>query len=259
MLTREEFQILYDQGSDTVFGFAAAMQEQIAILTARVKELEDRLGKDSHNGSKPPSSDGLKKKPVSLHKPNGRKPGGQKGHPGRTLQFAEEPHHILVHAPSCCEGCGADLAGVPGKTGERRQVFDLPPLALEVTEHRSEQKFCPGCGQCNQGTFPQEATSRVQYGPRVKALGVYLLDFQLLPYQRIADLFADLFNAPLSPGMLHAAQQSASERLAPGVEKIREALTKALVAHFDETGFRILGRLHWLSSFARKCTTCFRP
>jgi transposase len=248
MLTREEFQILYDQGPDAVFTLVSALQEQLVALTARVKELEDRLGKDSHNSNKPPSSDGLKKKPVSLRQQNARKPGGQKGHPGRTLEFAEEPHHLLVHSPPCCEGCGTDLAGVLGKAGQRRQVFDLPPLGLEVTEHRSEQKRCPCCGKCNEGTFPKEATSRVQYGPRVKALGLYLLDFQLLPYQRIAEFFADLFDAPLSPGMLHKAQQSASERLVPVVEKIRVALTKAAVVHFDETGFRIIGRLHWLHS-----------
>jgi transposase len=272
MLKRDEFQNLYEQGPEAVWSAFSrlqdtlvAQQQQIDTLLLQVKELQDRLGKDSHNSNKTPSSDGLKKKPVSLRQQSGRKPGGQKGHPGRTLEFAEEPHHILVHAPSCCEGCGTDLAGVSGKTGERRQVFDLPPLALEVTEHRSEQKVCPCCGKRCQGAFPQEATSLVQYGPRLKGLGLYLLDFQLLPYQRVADLFADLFDAPLSPGMLHKAQQSASERLAPVVEKIREALTKAPVAHFDEiregianlgcavgasyeTGFRILGRLHWLHS-----------
>jgi transposase len=248
MLTREEFQILYDQGPDAVFTLVSALQEQLVALTQRVKELEDRLGKDSHNSNKPPSSDGLKKKPVSLRQSNGRKPGGQKGHPGRTLEFALQPKHICVHSPTCCEGCGTDLADVLGKTGERRQVFDLPPLALEVTEHRAEHKLCPCCGKQNVGVFPQEATSLVQYGPRVKALGLYLLDFQLLPYQRIAEFFADLFDAPLSPGMLHKAQQSASERLVPVVEKIRKALTKAAVVHFDETGFRIIGRLHWLHS-----------
>jgi len=155
-----------------------SQQQQIDTLLFRLKELEDRLGKDSHNGNKPPSSDGLKK-PVSLRKPNGRKPGGQHGHPGRTLEFAEEPDHIVVHSPTCCEGCGTDLQSVPAKTVQRRQVFDLPPL---------------------------------------------------------------------SPGMLHQAQQSASQRLVPVVEKIRQALTQVPVAHFDETGFRVMGRLCWLHS-----------
>ena len=254
MLTRDEFQKLYEQSPEAVWSAVSKLQDtlvsqqqQIDTLLFRLKELEDRLGKDSHNSNKPPSSDGLKK-PVSLRKPNGRKPGGQHGHPGRTLEFAEEPDHILVHSPTCCAGCGTDLHSVLGKTGQRRQVFDLPPLALVVTEHRAEHKRCPCCGQGNVGVFPQEATSLLQYGPRVKALGLYLLDAQLLPYQRIADLFADLFDAPLSPGMLHKAQQSAGARLQPVVEKIRKALTQVPVAHFDETGFRVMGRLRWLHS-----------
>jgi len=254
MLTRDEFQPLYEQGPDALWSAVSKVQEtlvsqqqQIDTLLFRLKELEDRLGKDSHNSNKPPSSDGLKK-PVSLRKPNGRKPGGQHGHPGRTLEFAQEPNHIVVHSPTCCAGCGTDLQSVLGKTSQRRQVFDLPPLSLVVTEHRAEHKRCPCCGKRNGGVFPQEVTSLLQYGPRVKALGLYLLDAQLLPYQRIADLFADLFDAPLSPGMLHQAQQTASARLQPVVEKIRKALTQVPVAHFDETGFRVMGRLRWLHS-----------
>ena len=91
-------------------------------------------------------------------------------------------------------------------------------------------------------------TAQVQYGPRVKGLGVYLQNFQLLPYQRIADLFADLFDASLSPGTLFMAQQEASTRLEPIVTRIQKALQKKAVAHFDETGFRVCGRLHWLHS-----------
>jgi transposase len=248
MLTREEFQILYDQGPDAVFGLFTAMQKQIVLLTARVKELEDRLGKDSHNSSKPPSSDGLAKKPVSLRPKSTRKPGGQPGHRGKRLEFSERPDQVLLHAPAHCQECGTDLEAIQGQTEERRQVYDLPPLKLVVTEHRTQHKCCPNCGLCNLGTFPQDVSGQVQYGPRVKALGVYLLDFQLLPYHRIAGLFADLFGAPLSPGMLALAQQEASNRLEAVVTRIQEALKKTAVAHFDETGFRVLGRLHWLHS-----------
>ena len=246
MMTREEFQILYDQGPDALYALFVAMQEQIAALTARVKELEDRLNKDSHNSSKPPSSDGLGKKPVSLSPKSTRKPGGQPGHPGKRLEFSEHPDQVVVHAPLHCQECGTDLQAVEGVGDARRQVVDLPPLHLIVTEHRTKHKCCPNCGLVNLGTFPKEVTAQVQYGPRVKGLGVYLLDFQLLPYQRIAGLFADLFDAPLSPGMLVEAQQEASARLEAGVTRIQDALTKAAIAHFDETGFRVCGHLHWL-------------
>jgi len=223
MLTREEFQILYDQGPDAVFRLVSAMQGQIASLTARVKELEDRLGKDSHNSSKPPSSDGLAKKPVSLRPKSTRKPGGQPGHPGKRLEFSEHPDEVLVHAPAHCQECGTCLEGVEGQLDARRQVYDLPPLKLVVTEHRTQHKCCPNCGLCNLGTFPQEVTAQVQYGPRVKALGVYLIDFQLLPYHRVAQLFADLFDASLSPGMLFVAQQEASSLLESVVTRIQKA------------------------------------
>jgi transposase len=248
MLTREEFQILYDQGPDAVFGLVAAMQEQVVLLTARVKELENRLGKDSHNSSKPPSSDGLGKKPVSLRPKSTRKPGGQPGHRGKRLEFCSHPDQVVIHTPPCCQECGTDLEEVPGQVDARRQVYDLPPQKLVVSEHRTEHKCCPNCGIKNLGTFPQEVTAQVQYGPRVKALGVSLLNFQLLPFQRIADLFADLFDASLSPGMLFCAQQEASTRLERVVTTIQKALQKTAVAHFDETGFRVCGRLHWLHS-----------
>ena len=253
MLTRQEFQNLYDQGPDAVFGLVSTLQEQLAVLTARVKELEERLGKDSHNSSKPPSRDALGKKPVSLRKKSGRKPGGQPDHPGKRLEFCAQPDEVLLHSPACCQECGTCLETVEGQVDARRQVVDLPPLKLVVTEHRTKHKWCPTCGAHNQGAFPQgafpqEVTAQVQYGPRVKALGVYLLTFQLQPYQRLAGLFADLFDAPLSPGRLVCAQQEASTRLQPGVTKIKEALQKAAVAHFDETGFGVCGRLHWLHS-----------
>src|SRR5690348_6448701 len=134
MLTREELQVLYDQGPDAVYALFVAMQatigaqqQQIAALSARVKELEDRIGKDSHNSSKPPSTDGLAKKPApkSLRGKSGRRPGGQPGHRGHTLELSEHPDHTILHAPSSCQHCGASLESLPLEDGERRQVFDL--------------------------------------------------------------------------------------------------------------------------------------
>ncbi len=214
-------------------------------LSARVKELEDRLNTDSHNSSKPPSSDGFKK-PVSLRQPTGRKPGGQKGHPGRTLSFSEEPDQIVVHTPTACACCGQSLDTVEGSEAERRQVVDLPPLSLVTTEHRVQKKVCPDCGCETVAVFPAEVETRVQYGPRLKALGVYLLDFQLLPYQRLAALLADLFDASFSAGTLFACQQRASQRVLSVLGCIRQAIRSSPVAHFDETGAHLCGKLHWL-------------
>jgi transposase len=247
MFTREQFQTLYEQGPDVLFDLFTAMQEQIDALKAEVKELRDRLDADSHNSSKPPSSDGFQK-PVSLRKPTGKKPGGQKGHPGRTLSFSDTPDQIVVHSPVCCAGCGKALAGVEGCQTQRRQVVDLPPLSLVTTEHRIESKRCPDCGFETVAAFPAEVETTVQYGPRLKALGVYLLDFQLLPYQRIVGLFADLFAVSTSAGTLFAWQQRAAERLGGVLDCIRQAIRRAPVAHFDETGAHLNGKLHWLHS-----------
>jgi transposase len=259
MLTREQFQTIYDQGPDALFELVSALEKQIALLSAQVKELQDRLDKDSHNSSKPPSSDGLRKKPTlpSLRQKSGRKPGGQKGHPGRNLAFCEDPHQIVVHAPTQCTCCGGRLEAALGHEGERRQVVDLPPLSLQVTEHRVQAKVCPDCGHSTLAIFPPGVSQSVQYGPRLKALGVYLSAFQLLPYARVSVLFADLFGTALSPGTLFSAQQDASTRLEDVLKSIRKGLIAADVVDFDETGMRIGGSLHWLHSAGTSTLTSY--
>src|SRR5580693_4529997 len=212
MLTREEFQKLSDQGPDAVFALISTLQTTVDTLEARVKELENRLGKNSQNSSKPPASDGFRK-PVSLRPPSNRKPGGQHGHQGCTLAPTDKPDHTVFHDPNACACCGKDLAEVEGvTTPERRQVTDLPLIALEVTEHRVRLKACPECGQVNAGAFPNTVENPVQYGPRIRALSVYLNAYQLLPYARIVQMYQDLFGASVSLGTLENAQQTASSR-----------------------------------------------
>lgn len=254
MLTREEIKALYDIGPEPVIEAINTLQDAVALLTLRVKQLEDRLGKDSHNSSKPPSSDGFKKpNPTSLRQKSDRPSGGQKGHPGRTLEFAEKPDNILVHRPEICEDCGGTLAEIVPIQTERRQVFDLPLLRLLVTEHQSLTCSCPACGKVNRGAFPVEVAQPVQYGPAVKALSTYLLHFQLLPFERVTNLMEDLFGAPISEGTLFNTTKQASTALVEVEETIKKAITAAPNVHFDETGQRIGGKLQWLhvSSTAR--------
>src|SRR5918911_1635333 len=145
MLSREEIKAVYDQGPDAVItlveGLVATFQSQIEELRAQVKELQDRLALNSGNSSKPPSSNPPAQRTKSLRTPSGKKPGAQKGHPGSTLKASPTPDRILIHDPAACQGCGQSLQQVAGEqTAERRQVFDLPPLNLEVTEHRLSEK-----------------------------------------------------------------------------------------------------------------------
>lgn len=265
MLTREQLESLLSDDRDAFFALVLALQEQVALLqaqiaalTARVQELEALVNKDSHNSSKPPSSDGLARKPapVSLRKKSGKRPGGQPGRHGCTLEPVADPRYVIVHAPQTCSHCGGSLDGTPVATEERRQVFDLPPLALEATEHRVQTLRC-ACGCQTRAEFPEGVTQRAQYGPRIKALAVYLQDYQLLPYQRTSQLLLDLFGASISPFSVQLARRTCAELLAPVTETIKEALIGSPVVHFDETGMRVEGRLHWLHSAGTETLTYY--
>jgi transposase len=229
----------------------AATAEQarlIATLQARVAELERRLGKDSSNSSKPPSSDGLARATRPARGDGGgRRPGKQPGTPGAHLAQVTDPDEIVVHVPDRCGGCGGELAGTPVTGVEIRQVFDLPPLGLRVVEHRRERRRC-ACGVETAGCFPEQVRAPTQYGPGVRALGCYLLVYQHLPVDRAARLLADVLGAPVATGTLAGVVAEGAAGLDEFAATVRDLLAAAPVAHFDETGARVAGRLHWVHS-----------
>jgi len=229
-----------------------ARQQQLEAenkqLHERVCELEQRLAKNSRNSSKPPSSDGFKKPaPKSLRKKGKRKSGGQPGHPGHTLKRVEKPDHIEKHRVERCVCCGRSLADQLPDAVEKRQIHDLPPLRLIVTEHQAATKLCE-CGHLNKASFPEGVNGPVQYGERIKAAAVYAKNYQYLPYERTCELLNDLFNCPMSEGTLANIIAQSDELAANPVEKIKELVERATVAHFDETGSRVEGKLWWLHS-----------
>jgi transposase len=223
----------------------AAQAQTIAALEARVAELERRLGTDSSNSSKPPSSDGLRK-PARTKQRGGeraegrRAPGKQPGAPGAHLAQVPEPDEVIWHVPDRCGGCGAELAGAVVVGVEARQVFDLPPLRLLVREHRAQRRQC-ACGTTTPAAFPVQARAAACYGPGVRALCCYLLVHQHLPVDRAAQLLADVLGAPLSTGTLAAVLAEGAAGLGGFVEVVRGRLAAAPVAHFDETGARVAG------------------
>ena len=219
----------------------------VQTFSARVRELEVRLRKDSHNSSKPPSSDGLARKPKSLRQSSGRKPGGQAGHPGSTLKRVANPDVIVQHPlPEQFERCGADLVTQAAVVIEdRRQVFDLLKPVLQVTEHRGLEVVCQ-CGQHHRSVFPGDVPAPVQYGPVIKSTLVYLTQQQLLPIERTAQILSDLFGVKLSTGSVQVSIAQAAQTLAPAVKRIAAAVSAAPVVHFDETGQRVGARLRWL-------------
>lgn len=247
-ISREEILATYEQGPEAVVALVERLAQQIELLTARVQELEARLNKDSHNSHKPPASDGLAKLPRrrSRRKRSGKASGGQAGHPGVTLMQVERPDEVVPHSPGACQHCGAGLETAPRMLQERRQVFELPPLRPVVIEHQVWQVCCPQCQSVSAGQFPPEVTQPVQYGPGVKALAVYLQEYQQLPSERTQELFQDVLNLSLSEGTLANARESCAQRLEPVEIAIKQAVTQATVVNFDETGSRIAGRTNWL-------------
>ena len=227
----------------------AALREQVTALLTRVQELEARAAKDSHNSGKPPSTDGLKRRTKSLRKSSGKKAGGQLGHRGETLHLVATADAVVEHRPAVCAACQAALdeedgAAVVGR--ERRQVQELPAVRLRVTEHRALRVRCPRCHAVSVGAFPEEAPSRAQYGPQLRALAVYLVEEQLVPLGRVQQLLRDLVGVRLGRGTLVRWIQQASRVLAPVEAEVTAALRQAPVLHSDETGVRRGGTLAWV-------------
>jgi hypothetical protein len=161
IFTCEELLPLARRQPEVLVDMFLALQQRLVELEQRVKELEGQVARNSSNSGQPPSSDGLSKpSPKSLRQPSGRKPGGQPGHPGQTLQRVKNPDHIQVHRLEVCPHCGRrDLGREPVMDYESRQVFDLPPRLLQVTEHRAEIKCCPHCGEEGRAEFPDSASA----------------------------------------------------------------------------------------------------
>jgi len=208
--------------------------------------LENQVKKDSCNSSKPPSSDGFRKRTKSLRSKSERQSGGQIGHEGNTLEWREEIDKTIVHRIDSCEDCGASLVTTEVLRWELRQVHDLPPMTLEVTEHQVEVKCCQHCGQLNRGKFPADVTNVVQYGSRLKGLMIYLMEGQLLPSARVRELLSEVFNCELSEGTLYNARKYCYEQLETLEQHLKEGMQAAEVGHFDETGMRVNGKLMWL-------------
>ena len=228
----------------------------VLSLAARLDELERRLGLNSTNSGKPPSSDGLSKPPAgkqkrrrtgSLREKSGRKPGGQKGHEGETLRQVAEPDAITDHYPETCPNCGSGLTPEMSTGHGARQVFDLPePRPLVVMEHRAHRCRCGRCGRQTRAAFPAGVTGPVRYGARIGAMVVYLSHYQLLPEDRLAELMADLFAVALVPATVARMGRSRARRFEGVVEVIRDLVKSAPVKHMDETGLRVGGRTQWL-------------
>jgi len=226
----------------------ALFHTTIGMLVARLQVLEDRVAKNSQNSGKPSSSDGLNKPaPKSLRKRHGRKSGGQPGHVGYTLKAVSNPDHVKVYSVRKCQHCQMSLRKVKAERHEKRQVFDLPPVRMEVTEHRVEVKCCPQCRKESKGEFPKDVTQPVQYGVQVKSQAVFLNQYQMIPLKRVSETFEEFYGQGLAEGTIVEACQEAAELVAPVIQSVKKYLSElAKVVNFDETGLRLNCKLYWL-------------
>lgn len=250
ILTQESVAQACAKGPEAVWQLVSAVVEaQQAIieqLTARIAELERRLGKNSSNSSKPPSSDGLKRTTSLRTNLTGRKPGGQPGHPGHTLRQSSRPDEIIEVPLSRCPQCAAALDAEPALAPELRQVFDLPPPRFLVTEYRAQRKMCPGCGQVRRASFPPGVEAPVQYGARFNAVMTQFHAGHFIPCARVGEVCEELFgHRPSDAAVMGSLHQSAA-MMKPTVEAIAEALVRERVVHADETGVRSEKKTQWI-------------
>jgi len=234
------------------------LEEKVRIFEERIEELKRSRKLDSHNSSIPPSSEGLKKRITSLRPKGENKTGGQNGHQGHTLKQVKEPDEIVRISLKKCPSCLTNLEKIPTQSIVKRQVFDIPSIKAIVREYQVETKECPRC-KCNRtARFPSHVNAPVQYGQCVQAFANYLKYQQLIPENRLQDIFKDFFNLPISTATISSFAVLLSEKLSASLDIIEKYLRGSPVKNVDETGFRIRGKTNWLHVLCNKDATYYR-
>jgi transposase len=220
---------------------------EIDEQAARIAELERRLGQNSQNSSRPPSSDAFDNKPPprSVRKKSGRRPGRQPGSPGAALRQVDDPDEVVEHVPPACAGCGADLDNAQDVGAVRRQVHDIPEVTATVTEHRLRRRRC-GCGCVTTADAPAGVTAPASYGPNLRALATYLVVYQHVPVERAAQLIADVTGAGCSTGWISGVLARTAEALVEVEALLKTLITLAHLLHVDETSLNVNGTKQWL-------------
>ncbi len=232
------------------------LEEKVRRLEERIAELERQLTMNSRNSSRPPSADGFKR-PQKERKNTGKRPGGQKGHEGRTIEWCETPDVIQTHRASVCDGCGASFEDTPAESVQKRQVHDIPPPQIIVTEHHAETLICPYCGQIHEASFPDDVPAHLQYGQTIRALMVYLCIYQLLPYERASEIFTDLYGCSPVKATLMKSIADCATNLEGFENRVKHLLSEAPILNVDETGLRVNGKREWLHTASTDLLTLY--
>jgi len=228
------------------------LYETIAKLEARIAELESRLNTNSTNSSKPPSSDGLAKPaPKSRRVKSGKKPGGQPGHDGHGLKLERKPDIVRECKADVCPNCGASLEGAAEHCAETRYVRELK-IVTELTAYKQIKSTCAHCGATACGEFPAEVKGTQNYGTGVAAFAVLMSNYAMVSYNKIAKIFRDVLQIPLSQGTLKNFNKRFAELNVPILEQIKKAIIASPEAHFDETSGRLNGKNMWFHNASTK-------
>jgi len=227
---------------------------RVEALAAENARLRSDATRNSGNSSKPSSRDqaaererqAKERHEIKARAGGKRRPGKQPGTKGNTLEMTDTPDEVIDHVPPACGGCGASLAEAEVVAHQRRQVIDIPVPIPVVTEHRAETRLCHCCGKTTTASFPAGVAAPVSYGPRVRAIVVYLLARQHVPVQRTAEAMADLFGVKLSTGTVDAVYSEAGRRLGGFIAALVVLLRSLPVLHADETTDRIGTATCWM-------------
>jgi transposase len=253
IVSLKDFVLLLLSRLDQSDSAIAVLRAENAALKAENADLRSRLNMNSGNSSKPPSSDGLTKKPA-FPASRGQKSGGQLGHKGKTLKMVAAPDHVILHHLPACPCCLKTFLACDVHTiTHKRQVFDIPAPRLEVTEHQLGVITC--CGRSHAGVFPLGVNSPVQYGAKIKSLSVLLSTDYKMPFDKIEQLFGDIYACSFNQSTAISANNACFSALEPIEEQIKNKILASPVAHFDETGMRVEGKLHWFHTASTQLYT----
>lgn len=243
--TRENLRELCQRDPEAIINLIESLMKTISVLNERVTQLEQQIRQDSHNSSKPPSSDGMKRIISSTREKSNRQSGGQRGHKGTTLAMKEKADKIIEHTVEKCS-CGCALQHVEVRRRHSRQVIDIPTPKIEYTEHQSQEKQCPHCGKIISAPFPEGVEKVVQYGVNIKSLALSLMQYQLIPLKRTQELLKDIFTIEISQGTLQNWTQELHKKVEPAEKEIVRQLKQADIVYADETGIFCENKLHWV-------------
>lgn len=218
-----------------------SLQEEIQLL---------KNGKNSKTSHTSPSQDIQRSNSKSLRSKGSNKPGGQLGHEGRTLKISSTPDSIIDYDEiNYCQNCSANIEQVPSHRFESKQEVEIPAVFPRYIEHRSYQKTCACCGFINQSKLPDYLSSSIQYSPAIESMVAYYHTYHFLPSKRMAALFNDVFNLPISEGTIDNMLTRFAIKVTPVYEQIRHRVSQSKVVGSDETGSKIANQKGWFHTW----------